>query len=437
MLCLSSLMNNNIMISLILMSFKNKSSRIFIILDSLDFYRRIKFKNFIYKLLKSNVIIHSINLIRSTLKTTFLHNHLLGRRKIFEIHILKMNIREIKNINSDFQIISTIGNGSYGCVYKAWKNSTRQVVALKKMFKNSSLKMIMSEAEILDKLKSENIVSLEEIIKSNDLYYMVYSYSEFDLFALIKTLPASFFSPERVSYFFRQILKALAYIHSFNIVHGDLKPDNIIVSCDNIVKICDFGLSKQLNPQNKKDTKLIYLFYRPLELLLGYDKYGTEVDIWSAGCILYEIIMKKPLFFADSERDQISEIIEKCGEPDENIFPGLSKRKTSGKNKNISEFLKSKLPREFIERGIIDLFEKMLTIDPKKRISASAALKHPFLNIPVKSLPIITHEEIHQTLPMKSKSRCLRDKIDRYQERKVDVAKLRPTMIPLPPILAD
>lgn len=102
-----------------------------------------------------------------------------------------------------------------------------------------------------------------------------------------------------------QLLKGLDYIHEKNIAHRDLKPENILYSQAGTLKICDFGSSKIIDQNGKNTPYIVSRYYRAPELILSITKYGTEIDIWSAGCILAELFLLKPLFKGKSEGDQI------------------------------------------------------------------------------------------------------------------------------------
>ena len=175
------------------------------------------------------------------------------------------------------------------------------------------------------------------------------------------------------------MMQGLYYCHINRIIHRDLKPQNLLISKDLKLKLADFGLSRMFNlPMGKMTHEIITLWYRPPEVLLGLEEYTTKVDSWSAGCIMAEMFLDKPLFAGDSEIGQIFKIFQVLGTPNEENWPGISKlpeyKSTfpNWKPKKFSEIFEKK----DISKSGIDLLEKFLTMDPDKRISITEALEH-------------------------------------------------------------
>eukprot|EP00882_Tetradesmus_deserticola_P033893 GHRQ01038751.1.p1 GENE.GHRQ01038751.1~~GHRQ01038751.1.p1 ORF type:complete len:350 (+),score=162.66 GHRQ01038751.1:859-1908(+) len=249
------------------------------------------------------------------------------------------------------------------------------------------------EIKLLSTLKHENIVNLREIVRSKvtkeakykgDIF-MVFDYAEHDLTGMMDAVKARGLTAAQIKCIMLQLLKGLAYCHKNGILHRDLKASNLLIDRSGTLKIADFGLARNYaNDHNGKLTnRVITLWYRPPELLLGAERYGPEVDVWSVGCIFAELLAKKPLFPGNNESQQLECIFKLMGAPSEQNWPGVSSLeffanvKASSYRKgpeNFDEWCKRhKLPAEAVE-----LLKGMLALDPKKRISATDAVLHPY-----------------------------------------------------------
>ena len=167
-------------------------------------------------------------------------------------------------------------------------------------------------------------------------------------------------------------------------MHRDLKPQNLLIQENNIIKLAYFGLSRAFGIPLKAYThEVISLWYRPPEILLGQKEYTTSVDIWSARCIFYEMLSGIALFRGDSEINQLNVIFSIMGSPSEDIWSGVSSLPffdssfPKYKRKAFEELIPS-----MNYQLIIDLINRMVVLDPKKRISARDALLHVLLTKP-------------------------------------------------------
>eukprot|EP00672_Neobodo_designis_P026321 CAMPEP_0174834946 /NCGR_PEP_ID=MMETSP1114-20130205/5136_1 /TAXON_ID=312471 /ORGANISM="Neobodo designis, Strain CCAP 1951/1" /LENGTH=697 /DNA_ID=CAMNT_0016068877 /DNA_START=47 /DNA_END=2137 /DNA_ORIENTATION=- len=122
------------------------------------------------------------------------------------------------------------------------------------------------------------------------------------------------------------MLHGLDFMHRNGIVHRDLKPSNVLVDVDCTVKLCDMGLARGLRPRERDLTvAVITLMYRPPELHFGVRDYATDVDVWSFGCILAEMLIRDPLFPATEDPDHFRVVCEVMGAPDQRVWPDLLK----------------------------------------------------------------------------------------------------------------
>ena len=161
----------------------------------------------------------------------------------------------------------------------------------------------------------------------------------------------------------------------------DLKCANLLVDDGHRLKLADFGLSRLLDPRKPERThKVITLWYRPPELLLGETRYGFAVDMWSIGCIVMELFRRKPLFAADTEAEMLDRIFHVCGTPTPATWPGYTA--LLGRGAKPSKVHEACLDRVFSQAGVPyqaqRLLKGLLSLDPEKRPSASEALKSPF-----------------------------------------------------------
>ena len=178
-----------------------------------------------------------------------------------------------------------------------------------------------------------------------------------------------------------QLLHALAFCHARRVVHRDLKPANLLVDKQGALKVADFSLARAFSvPLRKYTHEVVTLWYRAPEILLGSETYSTPVDVWSVGCILAELSNGVPLFPGDSEIDELRRIFQALGTPSEASWPGVTKLRDysptfpSWPKKATSLVVPSLCPAG------VDLFDKMMAYEPGMRISAKAALEHPYFD---------------------------------------------------------
>lgn len=182
------------------------------------------------------------------------------------------------------------------------------------------------------------------------------------------------------SYLF-QLINGIAFCHSHRVLHRDLKPQNLLIDRTGKLKLADFGLARAFGiPVRHYTHEVVTLWYRAPEILLGARKYSTPVDIWSIGCIFAEMVMRTPLFPGDSEIDQLHKIFQALGTPTEEMWEGVSglpdysDRFPNWRSRHIAETVRN------LDVHGLDLLAQMLIYDPVKRISAVAALSHPYFH---------------------------------------------------------
>ncbi|KAG0339805.1 Cdc2- kinase [Podila humilis] len=263
----------------------------------------------------------------------------------------------------EFEKLNKVGEGTYGVVYKAKDKTTGDIVALKRIRmerENDGLPISsLREIKLLKTLRHENVVLVKEVAVGRDLdqIFLVMEYCEQDMAALMDNIKKPYAPSE-----------------------------------------ADFGLARSFGmPSRPMTPKVVTLWYRAPELLLGDPSYTTAVDMWSAGCIFGELLNHTPLLPGKVERQQIDLIIELLGTPHEKIWQGFNKLPGSGLKMPDQRFsnLKNKFPN--ITDAARSLLSGLLTYDPKKRLSVKQALAHPyFFEAPAAKHPSLlpTHPEI-------------------------------------------
>ena len=212
---------------------------------------------------------------------------------------------------------------------------------------------------------------------------------ECDLSEAMKKTVGTSFEQSDLKHMLHQILSAVNHIHEKWYIHRDLKTSNILVHKSGKICICDFGLARKYENPLKALTQLVVtLWYRSPELLFGENIYGPEVDMWSIGCIFAELITKKVLIDGRGELDQIDKIFKLLGTPNEKNWPNfksLPNSKTFSWRSKEGSTLHKVIPvgsfssnQTFLDTNGFDLLSSMLTLDPKKRITSSNALKHNY-----------------------------------------------------------
>ena len=297
-----------------------------------------------------------------------------------------------------YERVERISEGTYGIVYKARDKRTGRIFALKQVKLDDGDEegfpiTALRETNILLSMKHENVLGVYEMVVEPyedgigfDVY-MVMDYYEFDLRSVMNYLPEKTFTLSETKCLMKQLLSAVCYLHDNWCIHRDLKTANILYKNPGQLAVCDFGLARRYSEPLDAYTQLVVtLHYRAPELLLGSKTYSTEIDMWSVGCIMGELLIGKTLFPGEGEMDQLQKIFGILGTPTLQLWPGMGDLPNVANVRWPQKPGPSKLRKLFPRTGMIsstyltdegyDLLRLLLEYDPQKRISAREALDH-------------------------------------------------------------
>ncbi len=302
-----------------------------------------------------------------------------------------------RSVYDSYERLGRLDEGTYGIVWKAEDLVTKNVVALKQIKFDHNLRKegfpmaALREIGVLLALSHENIVTVQEMVTGDDFdkVFMVMELMEMDLQKAMEKSGKSPFPQAELKSMMHQILSATQHIHEKWIMHRDLKTSNILVHHTGKICLCDFGLARKYQLPLKAMTQtVITLWYRPVELLFGQNVYGPEVDMWSIGCIFGELLKKEAMMQGQGELDQIDKIFKMLGSPTDANWPGFTslpnasilRWKNKGRPKIFETFPVNSFSggQSYLDSNGFDLLQGLLTLDPKKRLTADSALSHVY-----------------------------------------------------------
>ncbi|KAI1285866.1 Cyclin-dependent kinase 7 [Halotydeus destructor] len=285
-----------------------------------------------------------------------------------------------------YEKIEFLGEGQFATVYKAKDNVTGNIVAVKKIKLGSRQeardginRTALREIKILQEIAHPNIIGLLDAFGHRSNVSLVFDFMETDLEIIIKD-PSILLTPAHIKSYIIMTLKGLQYLHKNWILHRDMKPNNLLLGPDGVLKLGDFGLAKAFGSPSRIYThQVVTRWYRAPELLYGARMYGPGVDIWAVGCILAELLLRVPFLPGETDLDQLSKIIQVNGTPDEKTWPGITE---------LPDYVAFKYqpgtPYRDIFTAADDELLRVLTstlaMDPNKRVDCSQALKMAYFS---------------------------------------------------------
>uniref|UniRef100_A0A3Q1HPS4 Protein kinase domain-containing protein n=2 Tax=Anabas testudineus TaxID=64144 RepID=A0A3Q1HPS4_ANATE len=299
---------------------------------------------------------------------------------------------------SKYEKMAKIGQGTFGEVFKAKHRQTGKKVALKKVLMENEKEgfpiTALREIKILQLLKHENVVNLIEICRTKatqfnrykSSIYLVFDFCEHDLAGLLSNANVKFTLAE-IKKVMQMLLNGLYYIHRNKILHRDMKAANVLITRDGVLKLADFGLARAFslakNSQgNRYTNRVVTLWYRPPELLLGERDYGPPIDLWGAGCIMAEMWTRSPIMQGNTEQHQLTLISQLCGSITPEVWPAVDKKYElyqkmelpKGQKRKVKDRLKAYVKDPYA----LDLIDKLLVLNPSQRTDSDDALNHDF-----------------------------------------------------------
>nr|CDP91429.1 BMA-PMK-3, isoform b [Brugia malayi] len=302
----------------------------------------------------------------------------------------------------ELSTVEYLGGGSFGNVIKITNficvDGRRTVVAIKKLYEpfrdEKTALRVHREIRLLQMMVHENIVRLLDLytpdnsLSTLSIVYIVTEYAGNSLYEILKRERETglrILTPEHHKFIIYQLLRALKYIHSANVMHRDLKPGNLALTDECDLSVLDFGLARSLNADDTVlSAYVITRWYRSPEVMYWkICSYDTQADVWSVGCILAELSLGHPLFPGEDSMAQYRLIAELCGSPDPELLVKLASNEAIlnvitklgvYSRKSFSEYF----PKTF-SKHLVDFLDRILVLDPEKRMTVTDALSHPYL----------------------------------------------------------
>jgi serine/threonine protein kinase len=302
-----------------------------------------------------------------------------------------------------YDVVGLLGAGSYGTVCSVVDQDLGTRLAVKKcigLHEDDRAELTLRELEVLDFVNHRNVISLSTVFPTAASYASTPAAAEAirDVYVAMPLLDTTLstvlrsrqvFEESHRRYFAYQLICGLHYLHTAGIVHGDLKPANLLVNLDCTLKIGDFGLAQLISGEHRLLPYVVTPPYRAPELLVGNQTYGPEIDIWAAGCIVAELYKRTRLFtYSASRQVMLEEVCTACGPLPEEVAQDAAGRERLRRIKaaprravtSLAAMLAPVLPHNTEESELaLDFIGRMLEVDPRSRAKAEELLRHPYI----------------------------------------------------------
>lgn len=285
-----------------------------------------------------------------------------------------------------YEKIDFLGEGQFATVYKARDVRNEKIVAVKKIKLGSRVeakdginRTALREIKLLQELSHVNLIGLLDVFGQKSNVSLVFDFMDTDLEMIIKDANIVL-TAANVKAYMMQTLLGLEYLHLNWILHRDLKPNNLLVNHEGILKIGDFGLAKAYGSPTRINThQVVTRWYRSPELLFGARQYGVGIDMWAIGCILAELLLRVPFLPGESDLDQLSRIFQVLGTPNEDNWPGMT---------GLPDYVQFKhFPAQSLKHifsaasdDLLELLDKLLALHPSNRCDCTEALQMEYFS---------------------------------------------------------
>ncbi|MES1907605.1 MAG: hypothetical protein MHM6MM_000691 [Cercozoa sp. M6MM] len=319
-------------------------------------------------------------------------------------------------VHARYQVRDVVGQGAYGMVVAAYDHLSQKYVAIKRveLIDHHPIYMLraLRELKFLRMCSHENLIKFVEIMRPPSDYfrermtrpvradargggtspvrylYVVTELMESDLACIIRS-PQTL-SDDHVQFFIYQVLRGLKYLHSADVLHRDLKPRNLLVNSDCELKLCDFGLARLMSYRQSRDggcapthmtDYVATRWYRAPEVLCTWPRYGKPMDMWAVGCILGELLIRRPIFPGHNTFHQLRIICRLLGKPPANVLCSIPHQQRRDFMMSLDNMPGHPLSEVFGRANpqAVDLLKGLLVFDPAKRFTVDEALRHPYL----------------------------------------------------------